>query len=109
MKLIVKKVKMTKEEKDFSFPGVNDVYDDYYTFEIKDPITLSLVQKIVERSKRGQIEYGQTLQDEVDKDIKNVSDYLIDVVEELVDAVNYANAALQSLYAIGVDPKLFKK
>lgn len=80
-----------------------------YTFEIKDPITLSLVTKIVERSKRGQEEYGDTLQGEVDKNTKNVSDYLIDVVEELVDAVNYANAALQSLYKIGVDPKLFKK
>ena len=80
-----------------------------YEFEIEDPITLALVTKIVNRAKAGKEEYGQTLQEEVDSNIKNVSDYLIDVVEELVDAVNYANAALQSLEKLGINPLLLKK
>ena len=80
---------------------------DFYVFEIEDPITLSLVKSIVERAKAGKEKYGQTLQDEVDTDLKNVSDYLIDIREELVDAINYANAALQSLYKLDIDPVMF--
>ena len=80
---------------------------DFHVFEIEDPITLSLVKSIVKRAKAGKEKYGQTLQDEVDTDLKNVSDYLIDIREELVDAINYANAALQSLYKLDIDPVMF--
>lgn len=81
---------------------------DSYVFEIKDPITLALVTKIVERSKAGQKEYGQTLQEEVDTNIKNAQDYLIDLQEELVDAINYANAAIQALKKLGIEPLKLK-
>lgn len=65
--------------------------------ECKDPVVARVLAKMAERSRVGQEKYGQTIQDEIETDIKNVTDYVIDVQEELMDAILYLEAVKATL------------
>ena len=45
------------------------------------------------RSLVGQEKYGQTMQDEIETGKKNLYDFLVDVQEEIMDALLYIEAA----------------
>jgi len=63
----------------------------------KDKIVQSVLRKMDERSLIGQKKYGQTMQDEIDTGKKDLRAFLIDVQEEIMDALLYIEAAKRCL------------
>ena len=63
----------------------------------RDPVVERVVDKFVSRSDEGFKKYGATLHDERTSGVKDLDKYLNDVMEELMDAVNYIEKARQSL------------
>jgi hypothetical protein len=59
----------------------------------KDEIVHAVLKKIDERSLKGQVKYGATMMDEVVSEDKDLMDFLIDVQEEIMDALLYIEAA----------------
>jgi hypothetical protein len=59
----------------------------------KDEIVHAVLKKIDERSLKGQAKYGATMMDEVVSEDKDLMDFLIDVQEEIMDALLYIEAA----------------
>ena len=58
-----------------------------------DAIVQAVIQKMDSRSIIGQKKYGQTMQDEIETGKKNLYDFLVDVQEEIMDALLYIEAA----------------
>ena len=69
------------------------------TKEIKfrDPVVERVVDKFVQRSDVGFDKYKQTLDTERKTGVKDLSGYLNDVQEELMDAILYIQAAREEL------------
>ena len=69
------------------------------TKEIKfrDPVVERVVDKFVSRSDVGFKKYKQTLHTERKTGVKDLSGYLNDVQEELMDAILYIQAAREEL------------
>ena len=65
--------------------------------ETKDEIVLSVLKKMDERSLVGQKKYGATMMEEIEGQKKDLSRFLIDVQEELMDALLYIEAAKRCL------------
>ena len=59
----------------------------------KDQIVRQVLKKMDERSLIGQEKYGSTMHDEVSTNKKDLRDFLIDVQEELMDALLYLEAS----------------
>ena len=59
----------------------------------KDEIVLSVLNKMDERSLVGQKKYGATMMEEIEGQKKDLNRFLIDVQEELMDALLYIEAA----------------
>lgn len=59
----------------------------------KDKIVRNVLKKMDERSIIGQEKYGSTMHDEVSTNKKDLRDFLIDVQEELMDALLYIESA----------------
>ena len=59
----------------------------------KDKIVLQVLKKMDERSLVGQNKYGSTMHDEITTNKKDLRDFLIDVQEEIMDALLYIEAA----------------
>ena len=59
----------------------------------KDKIVQQVLKKMDERSLIGQKKYGSTMHDEVTTNKKDLRDFLIDVQEELMDALLYIESA----------------
>ena len=59
----------------------------------KDQIVLDVIKKMDERSLVGQKKYGQTMDQEVTEGMKDLSDFLDDTQEEIMDALLYIQAA----------------
>ena len=59
----------------------------------KDKIVQQVLKKMDERSLVGQAKYGSTMHDEVSTNKKNLRDFLVDVQEEIMDALLYIEAA----------------
>lgn len=55
----------------------------------KDKIVRKVIQKIDNRSLVGQKKYGNTMEREIEDEIKNVLDFINDVQEEIMDALLY--------------------
>ena len=53
----------------------------------KDQIVRQVLKKMDERSLIGQEKYGSTMHDEVSTNKKDLRDFLVDVQEELMDAL----------------------
>jgi hypothetical protein len=64
---------------------------------IKDPVVDAVVGKLIARSNVGFQKYGRSLHEERTMGIKNLFGYLKDVQEELMDACNYIQAAMDEL------------
>ena len=63
----------------------------------KDEIVLKVLKKMDERSIIGQKKYGATMMQEIEGQEKDLNRFLIDVQEELMDALLYIEAAKRCL------------
>ncbi len=63
----------------------------------KDEIVLKVLKKMDERSIIGQKKYGATMMQEIVGEEKDLNRFLIDVQEELMDALLYIEAAKRCL------------
>ena len=63
----------------------------------RDPVVKRVVDKFKERSDAGYEKYGTTLHEERTTKIKGLMKYLIDIQEELMDAVLYIQTAQEEL------------
>ena len=67
------------------------------TIKFRDPVVQTVVNEFVKRSDVGFEKYGQTLHSERVSKVKNLADYLLDVQEELMDAILYIQTARDEL------------
>tara|TARA_B100000287_G_scaffold99599_1_gene91692 strand:- start:1005 stop:1268 length:264 start_codon:yes stop_codon:yes gene_type:complete len=63
----------------------------------KDKIVQSVLKKMDERSLVGQKKYGATMMEEIEGQKKDLNRFLVDVQEELMDALLYIEAAKRCL------------
>jgi len=63
----------------------------------KDEIVLSVLKKMDQRSIIGQQKYGATMMQEIVGEKKDLNRFLVDVQEELMDALLYIEAAKRCL------------
>jgi hypothetical protein len=66
-------------------------------YGFRDPVVKRVVDKFVERSNEGFRKYGTTLHEERTTKMKGLMKYLIDMQEELMDAVLYIQTAQEEL------------
>ena len=63
----------------------------------RDPVVKRVVQKFRDRSDAGFVKYGTTLHEERTTKMKGLMKYLIDIQEELMDAILYIQTAQEEL------------
>lgn len=63
----------------------------------KDEVVLKVLKKMDERSLVGQKKYGATMMQEIEGQEKDLNRFLVDVQEELMDALLYIEAAKRCL------------
>ena len=63
----------------------------------KDKIVQAVLRKMDERSIIGQEKYGATMMQEIEGQVKDLDRFLVDVQEELMDALLYIEAAKRCL------------
>jgi len=64
-----------------------------YTVKTKDEIVQKVIEKIDQRSLVGQKKYGATMMGEIKNEVKDLDRFLVDVQEEIMDALLYIQAA----------------
>jgi len=64
-----------------------------YVVKTKDKIVEQVIEKIDQRSLVGQKKYGSTMMGEIKNEVKDLDRFLVDVQEELMDALLYIEAA----------------
>ena len=65
--------------------------------EFRDPVVKRVVQKFRDRSNEGYKKYGTTLHEERTTKMKGLMKYLVDIQEELMDAILYIQTAQEEL------------
>jgi hypothetical protein len=70
---------------------------DDYNGEFRDPVVKRVVQKFRERSDAGFVKYGTTLHEERTTKMKGLLKYIIDIQEELMDAILYLQTAQEEI------------
>ena len=65
--------------------------------DTKDEIVLAVLKKMDQRSIIGQKKYGATMMQEIEGQKKDLNRFLVDVQEELMDALLYIEAAKRCL------------
>jgi hypothetical protein len=70
---------------------------DDYNGEFRDPVVKRVVQKFRERSDAGFLKYGTTLHEERTTKMKGLLKYIIDIQEELMDAILYLQTAQEEI------------
>ena len=65
--------------------------------EFRDPVVKRVVQKFRDRSNEGYRKYGTTLHEERTTKMKGLMKYLVDMQEELMDAILYIQTAQEEL------------
>ena len=65
--------------------------------EFRDPVVKRVVDKFKLRSDEGYTKYGTTLDEERTTKMKGLMKYLIDIQEELMDAILYIQTAQEEL------------
>ena len=65
--------------------------------DTKDEIVLAVLKKMDQRSIIGQQKYGATMMQEIQGQEKDLNRFLVDVQEELMDAILYIQAARRCL------------
>ena len=63
----------------------------------RDKIVQEVINKIDQRSLVGQAKYGATMMDEIQGEVKDLDRFLVDVQEEIMDALLYIQAARHCL------------
>ena len=63
----------------------------------KDKIVQTVLRKMDERSIIGQEKYGATMMEEIEGQVKDLDRFLVDVQEEIMDALLYIEAARRCL------------
>ena len=63
----------------------------------KDMIVQAVLRKMDERSIIGQQKYGATMLEEIEGQVKDLDRFLVDVQEEIMDALLYIEAARRCL------------
>ena len=63
----------------------------------KDDIVKAVIKKMDQRSLVGQKKYGRTMMSEVKEGKKGLHEFLVDVQEEIMDALLYIEAAKRCL------------
>ena len=63
----------------------------------KDKIVQAVLRKMDERSIVGQEKYGATMMEEIEGQVKDLDRFLVDVQEEIMDALLYIEAARRCL------------
>ena len=66
-------------------------------YEFRDPVVKRVVDKFRLRSDEGFLKYGTTLDEERTTKMKGLMKYLIDIQEELMDAILYIQTAQEEL------------
>ena len=66
-------------------------------YSFRDPVVKRVVDKFKTRSDEGYRKYGTTLHEERTTKMKGLMKYLIDIQEELMDAVLYIQTAQEEL------------
>ena len=74
--------------------GFNSSHDGV---EFRDPVVKRVVEKFKTRSDVGYAKYGTTLDEERTTKMKGLMKYLIDIQEELMDAILYIQTAQEEL------------
>jgi len=64
-----------------------------YVVKTKDEIVQKVIEKIDQRSLVGQAKYGATMMGEIKDEVKDLDRFLVDVQEEIMDALLYIQAA----------------
>ena len=64
-----------------------------YVVKTEDSIVHKVIEKIDQRSLVGQKKYGATMMGEIKNEVKDLDRFLIDVQEEIMDALLYIQAA----------------
>ena len=77
--------------KGFAIIGQDDEY------EFRDPVVKRVVDKFKTRSDEGYRKYGTTLHEERTTKLKGLGKYLLDIQEELMDAVLYVQTAREEI------------
>ena len=65
--------------------------------ETKDEIVQTVLKKMDKRSLTGQKKYGATMMEEIKGEDKDLNRFIIDVQEEMMDAILYLEAAKRCL------------
>ena len=65
--------------------------------EFRDPVVKRVVDKFKKRSDAGYAKYGTTLDEERTTKMKGLMKYLVDIQEELMDAILYIQTAQEEL------------
>ena len=68
-----------------------------YNGEFRDPVVKRVMDKFVERSNEGFRKYGTSLHEERTTKMKGLMKYLVDIQEELMDAILYIQTAQEEL------------
>lgn len=68
-----------------------------YVIKTEDPIVQKIIQKIDQRSEFGMKKYGQSMMQEVVNREKDLGAFIVDVQEELMDAILYLESARHCL------------
>ena len=68
-----------------------------YIIKTEDPIVQKVIQKIDRRSEFGMEKYGKSMMQEVMTGEKDLNAFIIDVQEELMDAILYLESARHCL------------
>ena len=74
-----------------------------------DDIVRRVLSKIADRSQVGQSKYNSTMWGEIERNDKNLMDFMTDVQEEMMDALLYLESAKECLKRSGLTHKLFKQ
>jgi len=64
-----------------------------YIVKTNDEIVQRVIEKIDQRSLIGQKKYGATMMGEIKNEVKDLDRFLVDVQEEIMDALLYIQAA----------------
>ncbi len=69
----------------------------------KDEIVLKVLRKMDQRSLVGQQKYGATMMEEIEGQKKDLNRFLVDVQEELMDALLYIESAKRANHHWDID------
>ena len=77
--------------------GLTNAIEDFFDDDFRDPVVKRVVDKFKTRSDAGFKKYGTTLDEERTTKMKGLMKYLIDIQEELMDAILYIQTAQEEL------------